>query len=406
MQKIYFIILFIMFCVSCDLQEAEEIQTEWDVLKEALPETSLVEKIEVEPLSLELLVGDFVREYSVMLTWREDPQFKEWFVKKKVFQEQTSKFIEVLKAENGSWIDKDIQEGQQIEYQLWGATVSGERKLVENKEIHIPTDMIIEGQEHIEEWEPLLNSGKPIGRLVFLEKASLQIEDKDFKIHVRELEAKEGKLLSFPFGQKASLGKEGRDGGSIEIYAEKAKGKLYLQLYGESGGEGQDGGAIRQAKKGAKGAKGSPAQYRSIESSFRCRGDICLDPPPILVCKKAPTYGEKGGQGGKGTHGTNGQKGGNSSPLHLEVKEGSEFQFSFATGPGKGGGGGLGGMGGEGGDGGAPGHSRHKGICSPARAGKKGPPGDQGDHGKEGDSGTSLPVCIRVDGIDRLGCYQ
>ena len=358
------------------------------------------EEASTKPLILELLPGDFISEYSVFLTWQENPQFKKWLIKKHIAKEENSEFTEALEPQALSWLDKDILEGQKIQYQLWGITFSEERELLGSQEIYILTDMLIDGNQKIGKWQDLLKSDKPIGRLVFLNNASLQIGDKDLKLRVKELYAKEGRLLSFPLGKKASVGKKGKNGGSIEIHAEKAEGTLHFQLHGEIGGDGQKGSNLGASGKGRKGADGKPAQYTIYQRRIM---DIFEDK---ILCQSISTNGQPGGRGKKGTSGKSGKKGGNSSPLYLEIKEGSHFQFTLESSPGRGGEGGMGGPGGEGGKGGATGHSEASQCKGNAQAGKKGPQGPSGSQGKRGASGKNSSICIKINGIEQLGCYD
>ena len=357
-------------------------------------------------MTVEVLPGDFVGQYSVLLNWVESPWHEKWLVKKSISREQKSKFTEALEAKNCSWLDENIREGQEIQYEVIGITPDKKQEFFALASFHVPTDMLIEGHQHISQWEGLLKSGKPIGRIVFRKNATLQIDDKDFKVTVQEIQAKEGRIISFPLAQKAGLEKEGRHGGSIELHAQKAEGTLHFQLYGESGGDGKRGEPLGIEGKGERGKKGSPAQYRDVQNSCPSGNmDICMSPPRI-ACTKAPTHGQVGGDGQKGNTGTNGNKGGDSSPLHLDIKEADNFHFTVANSPGAGGKGGSGGPGGEGGRRGAPGNNPVDRVCPDAKAGKKGLQGPKGDKGKEGPAGQSNPVCIRINGLERLGCYD
>ena len=429
MKRIYFMFLFLfmLFLPACDSLQEEEVSSETSPskdTKDSLPTDTQLEEFEskmqetpplgkedqqTKRLTWEVLSGDFVGEYSVLLTWRKRLGFKKWLIKKHLVQSGSSKFTEVLEPQTLSWLDEAVKEGQKIQYELWGVSMSGKRELLEVIQIRIPTDMLIEGNQHIRQWESLLNSNKPIGRLVFRENASLQIENKSFKLQVQEVYSNKGVLLSFPLGSQAPLGTKGRGGGHIHITSKRAKGSLHFQLYGEGGGDGQNGDALQKAKKGQRGAQGSPAQYgERISHCLRSFTSAEMCPSPTLtVCKNPPSSGKRGGQGEKGADGKDGQQGGHSSPIALEIQDGEYFQFTLENGPGKGGKGGLGGRGGKGGDGGPGGRDPH-GLChhNSASSGKKGPQGPTGKTGKAGAEGKHSPVCIRIGGIERVGCHD
>ena len=426
MKNIYLILLSFttFFLLACNgpkkekETQVEEAQSqELDGLEEFQPEEVQsqepeserippVEKGKKRILTSEMLPGDFVHEYSVLLSWEQNPQFKKWLIKKYLIKEKSSKFTEVLESQTLSWLDKDIQEGQFIQYELWGTSFSGEREIVGSQIVYVPTDILIEGNQHINQWETLLKSNKPIGRLIFLQNASLQIQNKAFKVKVREIYAEEGHLLSFPLAQKAEMGEEGRHGGSIAIYAEKAEGTLHLHLHGESGGDGQNGLPLGIEGKGKRGPKGKPAQYEDIyKGCLLGQMDMCID-SVRTICKKAPTHGQAGKRGKKGNAGTDGKRGGHSSPLYLDIKDGSHFRFTLANSPGDGGIGGDGGPGGKGGDGGTAGDNPDSHACYNAKAGKRGPQGSKGNKGNSGALGVNSPICIRINGVERLGCYE
>ena len=420
-QKTYFLLLFLLSLVlpACHSLREGDISSDSPPLEDkALPfplDESELQKHQYmkekgflgkSSMTVEVLPGDFIGQYSVLLHWIENPWYEKWLVKKSIFREQKSKFTESLEASNRSWLDENIQEGQQIQYEIIGITSEKKQEFFALAFFHVPTDILIEGHQHISQWENLLRSGKPIGRIVFRENATLQIDDKDFKVKAQEIQAKEGRIISFPLAQKADLEKEGRQGGSIEIHAQKAKGTLHFQLYGENGGDGKRGASLGAEGKGKRGKKGKPAQYREVRSSCSSGNmDICIA-STRTACTKAPSDGQVGGRGQKGNRGADGKKGGDSSPLHLDIKKADNFHFTVSNGPGAGGKSGLGGPGGEGGNGGAPGNNPADRACPHAKAGRKGSHGLKGDKGKEGPAGQSNPVCIRINGLERLGCYD
>ena len=221
-MKKFVLSLSLIFSLSaCDMPQAKKEESLEVHAKATEPVEERQEKI---PLKLEVVPGDYMGEYNVFLSWQKEAYFKKGFIKKRLIQEKNSSSLEALEAKEFFWIDKRIQEGQKIQYQLWGITFAEERKLLASQEVHIPTDILIEGNQNISQWQNLLKSGRPIGRLVFLSNATLQIEDKDFKLKVQKLHADEGHIISFPLGKKSPIGKKGRNGGAVEIHAEKAEG--------------------------------------------------------------------------------------------------------------------------------------------------------------------------------------
>ena len=251
---------------------------------------SFLKKAEEPTLKLEVLSGEFPREYSVLLIWEKNTSFKKWIIKKSLVEEKSSGFTEALEPQALSWLDKEIKEGQKIQYELWGITFSEERLLLGSQTTRIPTDIVVEGDQHISQWEGLLQSKKPLGKLFFGSQAKLQIEDKDFKVQVQELISEDGVLLSFSSEATAPIEKKGRNGGHIQIKAQKARGFLLFQLSGETGGDGKDGDPFEHLKmlmkvkelpnykkgerwfyredmRGAEGEDGAPAQYGDRELS-------------------------------------------------------------------------------------------------------------------------------------------
>lgn len=188
------------------------------------------------------------------------------------------------------------------------------------------------------------------------------------KIEITNLNS-QGRLETFPEGQTAAAGMDGRSGGHIELYIQNPTGFLNIALRGEAGGNGANG------ERGKDGSPGTP----STSCHFRIAGEF------------ERSLGGRGHPGGDGKAGGNG---GNSGQLHLHIPETRDFVHPIKKFPGELG---FGGKGNEGGNQGPQAPMCFKNVIKPLPLDPnlKGAPGKDA---KDGISGGVESSCVYNDG--------
>lgn len=197
------------------------------------------------------------------------------------------------------------------------------------------------------------------------------------RIHAQNFSTWGGVIASFPEHQQSTVG-EGRSGGHLMLWTQKAEGNLKVIMRGEQGKQGEPGDAPNESLKGYPGKEGA--------EKLNAGGDEWND----------PRVGGKGYPGKKGFPGKQGYKGGNSGTFEFTAIQGQKIYLEFEVAVGVGGPGGVGGMGGPGGDGGLGGF---RGGFKRAKSGQIGDVGPQGDVGVQGPSGLAETACVTVAGI-------
>lgn len=215
--------------------------------------------------------------------------------------------------------------------------------------------------------------------LRFEEGGVLYTMGANVRIHAKSLSSANGKIATFPDGQKAQRGEDGKDGGHIFLNIGKANGVITIEMRGEIGGDGLSANEPDDSLKGPPGIDG-------IKGGCGQGGTVVF-----------PGEGDQGGKGLKGYPGQNGKRGGGTGTLELFIEESLDFSHVIEKKPGQGGIGSYGGDGGAGGQGG-------KSNCRNGSRGPQGLPGDRGDDGKEGSEGEKQTSCITKN--KAMTCYN
>jgi hypothetical protein len=233
-----------------------------------------------------------------------------------------------------------------------------------------------------------------LDELTITEKGSLYTLGNNVRIHVRNINIESGLISTFPEGQTAELGKNGRAGGHLLVDVQEGAGVLKIVMRGEAGGQGFPGAAPDDAMKGSKG---------NVCESYT----IVMDwhgPDPHQdweATKKLLEAASFPGSGTKGKLGGSGASGGDSGTLELKIRPNSNFTFAVERSPGRGGVGGQSGEGGEIGEYGVNKECRDllKYFHLENKLGKRGEPGEAG---KAGPSGSIQTYCLNRQ--DMISC--
>lgn len=202
------------------------------------------------------------------------------------------------------------------------------------------------------------------------------------RIHAQNFTTWGGVIASFPEGQQSTIG-DGRSGGHLMLWAQKAEGNLKVIMRGEKGKQGETGDAPNESLKGYPGEPGAPGAHIGASESG----------PEY----SKPGRGSKGYAGKKGFPGKQGYPGGNSGTFEFTAIQDLKLYLAVEIIAGPGGPGGRGGLGGAGGDGGVGGIRRGR-----DKDGPNGPPGDpgpQGESGAIGSGGQLETACVTVAGV-------
>lgn len=307
----------------------------------------------------------------------------------------------------GEWLEQKIPASTETNYQF-GSFQNNEFKAIKTITIKKPKDLVISGttrwsqiKSHFVEDSSKHLQLEKFHRLYLSEGSILITEGENLNLVIKELFAKNAQLQTWPDGQTAAPGQNGRPGGQIFIQAEKVYGKLLVKLHGENGGPGLPGKADPSLN-GAQGMPGAPHQFTGRTDTSNCYVQgLC---PTLYSCEKAATSGSPGDPGRKGFKGGTGFRGGNSGFILFKISLASELVWNLDIIPGIGGEGGAGGPGGEGGNGGPAGEwqvpspydERKKipGPCPKPLDSLKGHPGEFGDKGDTGASGIKEVSCL------------
>ncbi len=286
----------------------------------------------------------------------------------------------------------------------FGYFENGVFKVIESFKIQYPQDLIIKEatkwsaiKNHFEQDQLGKFTLKKFHRLYLEEKSALITEGENINLTLNDFYANNAAIETWPDGQKAAAGKNGRNGGQIVIMTKNAAGRLHINLRGEAGADGQ-AGQNDEKLNGAPGLPGIDHELHIVPAHSNCA--YCF---PQVTCSKPPTNGGPGGPGVKGHRGTSGYQGGNTGFILLHYLKNSDFNWDLNIFPGAGGQGGNGGRGGTGGPGGKAGESmmmsttstnKSPGPCIPAYDGQKGKNGEDGDAGENGRNGIKEISCF------------
>jgi hypothetical protein len=312
--------------------------------------------------------------------------------------------------------DATVQAGETYQYFITTIENGGPVNRA-SASVDIPRDLELRGNA-------VLKSMNGFNRLFLYRDTVLTTLGKDTALQVNEIISDDATLQSFPSGQKAPSGQNGRTGGSIDIRAKRGSGRLHIFARGESGGDGLDG---LPGSAGANGIQGQAGDWgintdlynylnRSFVDSYGNLMRRFPKPPenpewntvfagrPLYICARPATNGLPGGNGTAAQDGGSGGNGGNSAKAVVRIKEDSDFQVDITVEPGLSGIGGRPGKGGLGGPGGAPGALDQGHKCPPAQTGPMGQNGIDGRQGRPGDYGVKQPVCVTSGNSTQYEC--
>lgn len=216
-----------------------------------------------------------------------------------------------------------------------------------------------------------------IDKLIITDGGSLYTLGNNVRIHVQSIDCESCLISTFPEGQNANPGVNGRAGGHLLIDIKEGVGFIKIVMRGEAGGQGLPGASPDDSMRGKEGTHCSIGGEPDLKT---------LDEHLAAVIT--------GGKGEKGRNGKPGARGGDSGTLELKISANSDFTFSIDRQPGVGGAGGVGGRGGEGGGEGNP-ECNRRAFKNQIEARQ----GEQGDVGRVGDSGANQIYCLNQQNI-------
>ena len=338
--------------------------------------------------------------YRVVLSWGADRQPRAWTLHRKDRGETVGATqLATLEGGESTYVDGAVSAGENYSYIL--GTVDGDNyRIVARTTIQIPRDLEITGaQSH--------QRITGYHRLFLAPGSTLLTQGRALHVEVDEIVSLGGIVSTFLPGATATLGQDGRGGGSIVIRAKRARGVLFIQSRGENGGRGFPGGGGQLGPAGGKGSDGA-CDRRLVfswlmnllipEAHAEPRDRDIRDPQRRsweTYCKTQPGSGLPGGRGLTGETGRPGGRGGDSARVLVEITDPTGFQVRPSTLVGNGGSGGGGGPGGAGGAGGQPG-ARPCNECPPASTGPTGSLGPIGSTGATGPTGIEQPICLKL----------
>ncbi len=391
------------------------------------PVDSHVEKPTDEPaLRFDAVVeaGAKPNAYSVHLLWEGPSPQEGWLLFRQRGNEE-AKELALLNGEVRSFEDTAPAPGVDYSYSLCPAKAYHNRL---TKKISVPRDFIVQGTRAYRPDDFL-----KVNRVYFAKGARLEGHGEPIHIEVEEIIAPEATLASLPENATAKIGENGRNVGSIRIFAKRGSGHLRVELRGETGGEGLPG------EVGAPGKKGDPGKDAVLgilqeTTGFEFHDEVEMknrkakeNKPNDFVPKyfSYPSSGGRGGEGGKGERGKKGHDGGNTPYLDVNIIAVSDLEPLNVEPifiPGRGGQGGKGGAGGKRGEGGEPGVYPAAKSLPPGKEKpyppdktapgdkntKKGPEaekeGEMGERGEAGAPGKISPYCIKTGGTVQGEC--
>lgn len=234
-------------------------------------------------------------------------------------------------------------------------------------------------------------------RKVILNMVTIKTFEHDLLIKADEFISNHSIIQNFEEKEKARKNEDGKNGGSVLIETNTAKGELKLTLNGESGGYVSSRKLSTSEEinlRGRNGRNGSNAIYRKICDTFTLFifpiNTYCRD-----RCVAFPQKGKDGGKGKKGLTGFKGKNGGNSGSFHLKAFHLSDFHLTeIKKTPGVSSKGGKGSIGGAGGRAGRNGEDRLRLCKNKPSFPKNGKRGDKGKNGSNGKNGIKGEVCL------------
>lgn len=279
------------------------------------------------------------------------------------------KIFQVLRfqTEGEYFIDHEPPSGESVEYSL--VRRDGDQSEVsEIFRVDVPMDLMVESLVEIQS-----DTKWVLNRLILKPNGILQTNGYKLWLMAQSLESENALIRTFPSGAQAKSGR-GRSGSHIEISANQAQGSMRLELRGQQGANGKDGGLRSPAMAGT-GPNGKNSRKSLVGHG----------------CQGVSTNGGPGQDGLRGLRGQNGFDGGDSGSAFIFVRSGS-LSINELFDPGMGGQGGSGGIGQKGGNGGMGGAQ-----CLGPRMpdGDRGRDGSDGDPGDSGESGRKETVCIQ-----------
>lgn len=271
--------------------------------------------------------------------------------------------------------DSNLISEHQYRYEVLDSSGKG----LASYEALIPKDLILNEKIFVES-----SAIFKAARIYFGSQFSLYTNGNQVKILADQLFVSTGaRIVSFEKKANAPQGVSGRDGGRLEIQAQRSLGRLSIDLSGEAGGQGLQGEAWPRAQSGDSG-----------------RPSRTIGAGPNREEREIPaTLGSPGKDGVRGRDGHQGGEGGNSGQLFAEIWNHQQFSLEFVSEAGGGGAPGPGGFGQEGGHGGRHG----AGHTQPTDYAPNGRNGPDGNDGPPGESGKKLLSCLTFQG--QMNCF-
>lgn len=226
-----------------------------------------------------------------------------------------------IPPEQADLTDTQVKSGENYKY-VFGRYSAGQFVETQTFKVKVPLDRVIEGDLR------LTNEPSPVTwpryARVFLRKAVITTEGKDFNLEGDLLISEDATVRTFVSQQTAAVGKNGRHGGQIKFKFQETTGRLFVELRGENGGPGLPG----------------PAHAKAADDGPPVRLGAGGVGGPVVICGGDFAPGKNGAQGSIGGIGF---PGGNSGSFTLIAKNFEGLQIHKTLEPG------LGGIGGEGG---------------------------------------------------------
>ena len=245
--------------------------------------------------------------------------------------------------------------------------------ITENKEEQTVEELPPEEPPFLEEEITLISENLELkedtvikNRKIILDMAQIKTHEHSLFIIAEEFHSNHSVIQNFPEGKKAKKKEHGKNGGSIQIEAEKAIGELQLVLNGEKGGRVPRRSKISKAErkrlKGQDGRDGRDAVYERVCRTVHIPLGLSSIGIPVFPrsvpvrncwdeCDRSPKRGKNGKRGKRGIPGFDGKNGGDSGSFHLKAFELSDFHLvNIQKIPGEVSKGGKGSRGGYGGD--------------------------------------------------------
>jgi hypothetical protein len=283
-----------------------------------------------------------------------------------------------------NYVEMKINDPVQGLITVWAETIETPKDYFINGEVILKKDLQLKVQ-----------------RLFLSDKAKIITMGYTLQITAKNIIAQGGRIETFPEGQTAAVGIQGRSAGIIEISSDKATGDLEVLMRGESGGLGLSGAPWPRPQVNARTAK--PGEV------------ICIPqlstpvPSQTCFCAARPENGIDGPKGNKGYPGKPGAPGGDTGLFKLTLHNSTTaLNLNVLQFPGHGGAGGNGGPGQTGGQpspaGIVEGAAGYGFRCGPVSNGISLGNGEPGDPGPIGPQGAINSYCLTL-GAEEV-CYN